>query len=136
MKKQIILENRIDELVRLTSFTEAFGEEWNIAQDVVFNFHLAHEESAHRDIMAAWPPGAARTYMVTAALEQHDLALTIEDSGQPFDPTEVAEADTKLTAEERPIGGLGIFLVRRLMDSVAYQRVEGKNLLTLRKRVR
>ncbi len=136
MKKQIILENRIDELVRLTSFTEAFGEEWNIAPEVVFNLQLALEECATNVIMYAYPPGEKHTFLVTAALEQHDLALTIEDSGQPFDPTEVAEADTTLTAEERPIGGLGIFLVRQLMDSVAYQRVEGKNLLTLRKRVR
>ena len=136
MKKQIILENRIDELVRLTSFTEAFGKEWNIAPEVVFNLQLALEECATNVIMYAYPPGEKHTFLVTAALEQHDLALTIEDSGQPFDPTEVAEADTTLTAEERPIGGLGIFLVRRLMDSVAYQRVEGKNLLTLRKRVR
>lgn len=136
MKKQIILENRIDELVRLTSFTEAFGKEWNIAPEVVFNLQLALEECATNVIMYAYPPGEKHTFLVTAALEQHDLVLTIEDSGQPFDPTEVAEADTTLTAEERPIGGLGIFLVRRLMDSVAYQRVEGKNLLTLRKRVR
>ena len=136
MKKQIILENRIDELVRLTSFTEAFGEEWNIAPEVVFNLQLALEECATNVIMYAYPPGEKHTFLVTAALEQHDLVLTIEDSGQPFDPTEVAEADTTLTAEERPIGGLGIFLVRRLMDSVAYQRVEGKNLLTLRKRIR
>ena len=136
MKKQIILENRIDELVRLSAFIDALGKEWSIAPEVVFNLQLALEECATNVIMYAYPPEEKQTLLVTAELVEHDLVLTIEDGGLPFDPTQVAEADTTLSAEERPIGGLGIFLVRRLMDSVAYQRVEGKNLLTLRKRIR
>lgn len=135
MKKQIILENRIDELVRLTSFTEAFGEEWNIAPEVVFNLQLALEECVTNVIMYAYPPEEQHTLQVTAELQAPDLIFTIEDSGVPFDPTQVAEADTSLSAEERPIGGLGIFLVRQLMDSVEYRRDGDRNLLTLRKQV-
>ncbi len=135
MKKQIILENRIDELVRLSAFIDALGEEWSIAPEVVFNLQLALEECATNVIMYAYPPEEKQTLLVTAELVEHDLVLTIEDGGLPFDPTQVAEADTTLSAEERPIGGLGIFLVRQLMDTVAYQRVEGKNRLTLMKRI-
>lgn len=135
MKKQIILENRIDELVRLSAFIDALGEEWSIAPEVVFNLQLALEECATNVIMYAYPPEEKQTLLVTAELVEHDLVLTIEDGGLPFDPTQVAEADTTLSAEERPIGGLGIFLVRQLMDTVAYQRVEGKNRLTLIKRI-
>ena len=135
MKKQIILENRIDELVRLSAFIDALGEEWSIAPEVVFNLQLALEDCATNVIMYAYPPEEKQTLLVTAELVEHDLVLTIEDGGLPFDPTQVAEADTTLSAEERPIGGLGIFLVRQLMDTVAYQRVEGKNRLTLMKRI-
>ena len=135
MKKQIILENRIDELVRLSAFIDALGEEWSIAPEVVFNLQLALEECATNVIMYAYPPEEKQTLLVTAELVEHDLLLTIEDGGLPFDPTQVAEADTTLSAEERPIGGLGIFLVRQLMDTVAYQRIEGKNRLTLMKRI-
>ena len=135
MKKQIILENRIDELVRLSAFIDALGEEWSIAPEVVFNLQLALEECATNVIMYAYPPEEKQTLLVTAELVEHDLVLTIEDGGLPFDPPQVAEADTTLSAEERPIGGLGIFLVRQLMDTVAYQRVEGKNRLTLMKRI-
>lgn len=135
MKKQIILENRIDELVRLSAFIDALGEEWSIAPEVVFNLQLALEECATNVIMYAYPPEEKQTLLVTAELVEHDLVLTIEDGGLPFDPTQVAEADTTLSAEERPIGGLGIFLVRQLMDTVAYQRIEGKNRLTLMKRI-
>ena len=63
------------------------------------------------------------------------LIFTVTDSGIPFDPTKKEEVDTTLSAEERPIGGLGIHLVRQIMDEVGYERVEDKNVLTLVKNV-
>jgi anti-sigma regulatory factor (Ser/Thr protein kinase) len=53
----------------------------------------------------------------------------------PFDPTSQVEADTSLSVEDRPIGGLGIYLVRQLMDSINYERIDGKNVLTLIKKL-
>ncbi|MBP5712599.1 MAG: ATP-binding protein, partial [Prevotella sp.] len=61
------------------------------------------------------------------------LKFVISDHGTPFDPTEKEDADVTLSVEERPIGGLGIFLVRQIMDSVNYERLKGMNVLTLRK---
>ena len=63
------------------------------------------------------------------------MKFTITDSGMPFDPTTKEDADTTLSAEDRPIGGLGIYLVRQLMDSMNYERINGKNVLTLRKKL-
>jgi anti-sigma regulatory factor (Ser/Thr protein kinase) len=63
------------------------------------------------------------------------LKFVITDTGVPFNPTEVVAADTTLSAEERPIGGLGILLVRELMDSINYERTDGKNILTLTKTI-
>ena len=51
-----------------------------------------------------------------------------------FAPTDAPDVDTSLTAEERQIGGLGIFLVRQLMDTINYERIDGKNVLTLTKK--
>ena len=59
------------------------------------------------------------------------LIFTVSDSGVPFDPTQKEEADITLSAEEREIGGLGIHLVRQLMDDIRYNRVDDKNYLTL-----
>ena len=63
------------------------------------------------------------------------MIFTVSDSGIPFDPTKQKEEDTSLSAEDREIGGLGIHLVRQLMDEIRYERVEGKNILTLVKKV-
>ena len=63
------------------------------------------------------------------------LEFTLTDSGKPFDPTAAPEADTSLGVQERPIGGLGIFLVRKIMDTVAYRRTNGKNILTMIKHI-
>jgi serine/threonine-protein kinase RsbW len=57
----------------------------------------------------------------------------VEDDGQPFNPLEAPEVDTTKPLEERTIGGLGIHIVRKLMDGLEYQRHEGKNLLVLKK---
>ena len=63
------------------------------------------------------------------------LQFVISDSGAPFDPTARAEVDTTLSAEERGIGGLGIHIVRQIMDSIDYKRVDGRNVLTLGKKL-
>jgi serine/threonine-protein kinase RsbW len=61
--------------------------------------------------------------------------LLVSDDGPAFDPLAAAEADTSLDVEDRPIGGLGITLVRRLMDSVEYERRDGRNNLRMRRRL-
>jgi serine/threonine-protein kinase RsbW len=61
--------------------------------------------------------------------------LLVSDDGPAFDPLATAEADTSLDVEDRPIGGLGITLVRRLMDSVEYERRDGRNSLRMRRRL-
>ena len=77
------------------------------------------------------------TLNVQAVKENGETVLTFKlcDQGTPFDPTQTEDVDTTLSAQEREIGGLGIFLVRQLMDDVSYQYVNGSNVLTMTKRV-
>jgi sigma-B regulation protein RsbU (phosphoserine phosphatase) len=94
---------------------------------------LAVEEAVVNVMHYAYPPEMEGEIKVCAEANNERLKLTISDSGVAFDPTETLTADTTLSVEERPIGGLGIFLVRQLMDSINYERIEGRNVLTLRK---
>jgi anti-sigma regulatory factor (Ser/Thr protein kinase) len=61
--------------------------------------------------------------------------LVLTDTGKEFDPTLAPDADISLSTEEREIGGLGIFLIRQIMNEVRYERIDGKNVLTLEKRL-
>jgi sigma-B regulation protein RsbU (phosphoserine phosphatase) len=83
----------------------------------------------------AYPPGERGDVTVEAVTNGMRLKFTIIDSGKPFDPTVQAAVDTTLSASERPIGGLGIHLVRQIMDSINYERINGLNVLTLRKKL-
>ena len=64
-----------------------------------------------------------------------DITLTFEDGGMAYDPLAQADPDTTLALEDREIGGLGIFMVKNLMDAVEYRRVGSKNVLTVKKNV-
>jgi sigma-B regulation protein RsbU (phosphoserine phosphatase) len=81
----------------------------------------------------AYPPGVEGTVEIDAIANDNRLKIIISDGGIPFDPTKKEKVDTTLSAEERPIGGLGIHLVREIMDSVNYEYKDRKNILTLRK---
>lgn len=67
--------------------------------------------------------------------EQPQITIEFLDSGKPYDPLGRDDPDVTLSAEERDIGGLGIFMVKRLMDDVKYEYMDGKNILTIQKNV-
>lgn len=64
------------------------------------------------------------------------VEITFIDNGVPYDPLAKADPDTTLSVEDRPIGGLGIFIVKKSMDAVNYEYREGRNILTIRKKIR
>ena len=96
---------------------------------------LALEEAVVNVINYAYPEGTKGAVNIEVQANDVRLKFVISDSGKYFDPTNVATADTTLSVEERSIGGLGIYLVRQLMDSVNYERIGGFNVLTLRKKL-
>ena len=132
-KRHLRIENEISEIGKLSAFVEAIGEERKLDPALVSSINLALEEAATNVIMYAYPKETAGTLDVDAVLGTDALEFTLTDGGVPFDPTAAPEADVTLGAEERNIGGLGIFLVRNIMDKVTYARRDGKNILTMTK---
>ena len=99
------------------------------------SINLALEEAVVNVMEYAYPKDEHGQVMVEAWRSNGNICFAISDSGVAFDPTQQKEADTTLSAEERPIGGLGIFLVNQLMDSVTYERKDDKNILLLVKKL-
>ena len=134
MQRTLELKNDIAEIPQLSAFIDTFAEEAGIDFSLVMSLQLALEEAVVNVMEYAYPKGTVGKVLVTASAEGDDLEFVISDSGKAFDPTAKAEVNVDLGVEDRPIGGVGIHLVRNIMDSVAYERKDGKNILTLRKR--
>ena len=135
MEKTIILANDISEISRLAQFVDEVGEEFSLTPDITFNLNLVLEEAVVNVINYAYPKEEHEFIYLSAKLHEDSIVLVLTDTGKEFDPTMAPEADITLSAEERPIGGLGIFLIRQIMNEVKYERIEGKNVLTLEKKL-
>ena len=134
MQHSITLINDVEQVPQLADFVDMVCEEVGFDPAVAIQMNLAIEEAVVNVMTYAYPTGTTGNINIEAQANDERLKFTIIDSGIPFDPTTKAEVETTLSAEERPIGGLGIYLVRQLMDSINYERVDGKNVLTLRKK--
>jgi len=135
INESIVLQNDIKEIPRLTAFVEEICHKANLPTNVSMQLRLAIEEAVVNVIDYAYEPNTQGSVTIKAKSNGTRLKFVIIDAGTPFDPTQKAEVDTTLSAKERPIGGLGIHLVRQIMDSVEYERMGSLNVLTLRKNI-
>jgi serine/threonine-protein kinase RsbW len=84
-------------------------------------------------IFYAYPEGKTADIELTAECTGHTLTFVLSDKGREFDPTMKEDIDTATDPADRELGGLGIYIVKNIMNEVTYQRLEGKNLLTMKK---
>ena len=133
--RSLTLENDVQAVPRLSAFVDEVCAAMEMDEMETMQMNLAIEEAVVNVMKYAYLPGTKGEVNIEAQANDVRLKFTISDTGVPFDPTVRAEVDTSLPLEERPIGGLGIHLVRSIMDSINYERVEGKNVLTLRKKL-
>lgn len=135
MQQKLTLHNDITEVPTLGEFVEQVAEQLGYNMTDSMNMNLALEEAVVNVMNYAYPEGTIGDILIEAATTETQLVFTIKDSGTPFDPTQVEDPDITLSIEDRPIGGLGIFLVKQLMDSVTYNYTDGFNILTLKKKL-
>ncbi len=129
------LENDVRQVTALNDFVKRVSGQLNIAPSVLKSIRLAVEEAVVNVMDYAYPANVVGKINIRALSDGETLEFVISDSGVAFDPTEALKADTSLSANDRPIGGLGILLVRELMDSINYERINGRNVLTLKKKI-
>lgn len=135
LQRTLTLTNDISTIPQLSEFLDLFFEEVGIDMELCMSLNLAMEEAVVNVIDYAYPQGTSGTVDISALADGDAVAFVITDSGIPFDPTAAKEVDTTLPLEERQIGGLGIHLIRKIMDDVSYERRDNKNILTLRKNI-
>ncbi len=116
---------------RFGQFADAHGVPPGIRRSVL----VALDDLLSNTIMHGFAGRKSGEVAIEADLSTERLTLTISDDGDPFDPLTAQAPDTTLTAEQRLPGGLGIHLVRQLMDEVSYERRDGRNIVTVAKRL-
>jgi anti-sigma regulatory factor (Ser/Thr protein kinase) len=131
------LRNDLAELERLGVAIEAFGARHGLSTAAIFDVHLALDEILTNVISYGYdddqPHAVTVRLSIDGAHRPRRVQVEVEDDGRAFNPLAVVPPDVDAPVEERPIGGLGIFLVRRVMDDLEYRRQQGKNVLVMRK---
>lgn len=132
MGKEITLEANVESIASVTAFVEEYLEPYGGSIKAVTQISVALDELVSNIV------NYSGTKEYTVRIEVSDskvTTLTFIDSGVPYNPLEKDDPDVTLSAEERKIGGLGIFLVKKTMDNVCYSREDGKNVLTIEKQL-
>ena len=133
--KTLLIKNQIEELNRVVDYLDELGEEWDLAVPLVFSLNLVLEEALTNIILYGLDNQSEHLIEIEFKKSDDQLYLTLIDDGIAYDPTLKADPDLSLSVEDRPIGGLGIFLIKKIMDQVVYSRKENKNFLMLTKNI-
>lgn len=129
----LCMSNDIEELNKLEPFLNGIFEREHLDMSMLPQIDLALEEAVTNIIMYAYPEGEKGTAELTVEVADGQISATLIDSGTPFNPLQQQEANLDVSLEERKIGGLGIHLIREIMDVVEYAYEDGRNVLKMKK---
>ena len=133
--KVLTVNNKIEELTRVERFLEELAHEWNLPEQLVLSLNLVIEEALTNTILYGFHDEENHVIEILFNLNAGIISITISDDADEYDPTQKSDPDILLSAEERPVGGLGIYLIRKIMDSVQYKRINNINNLILTKNI-
>ena len=136
MRKEIKLKNQVGELERVNRFVEEIGEELGLDMELQMNLNLVMEEMVSNVIFYAYPEGKTAEIELVAESDGKELTFVLSDQGKEFDPTQKENANPNINPIDRDLGGMGIYIVKNIMNKVTYQRLEGRNLLTMKKEIK
>lgn len=133
--KKATFRNDIKDVIALADFINEIADEENIAPAISESVNLALEEAVVNVINYAYPKGVEGTIVLESNVTPEEWKFRLVDSGESFDPTKADDVDVTLDIEDRPVGGLGIFLVKQIMDNISYERNGNENILTMTKKL-
>jgi len=133
MKRELTFKNEEQELMRVAEFMENVCDELQLDMHVAMKLQLAMEEMVTNVIFYAYPEGTSADITLTAESDGKELTFVLSDTGKPFDPTAKEDADLDVNPMDREQGGMGILIVKNIMNEVSYQRLGDTNQLTMKK---
>ena len=129
----ISLSSDLSALPMLAQALQEFGTAHALSRDFQGRLNLVLDELVTNSVCYALPDRAEPELRLRLFVDQGTVVAQLEDNGEAYNPFEEApEPDTSLGIAERPIGGLGIFFVKKLTDSSTYERIDGRNRITLK----
>ncbi len=134
-KTSIKLKNTTSELDKLCRNLEQFGNTLGLTKKCIFQINLALDELFTNIVSYGYKNGEDRWIKIAISHENGTVVIRIEDTGFPFVPDSVEGPDTIDVFVHCPVGGLGIHLIKKLMDEILYERYGNKNVLTLKKNI-
>ena len=135
--KQFVFTNKIEEVEKLPGILEELHEAVAIPPAMEASLNLAIEEALVNVIQYAYPQGTEGRILLDIDWEEErqTLRFTLTDQGTHFDPTMAPDAISELSLQERPIGGLRIFLIRQIMDRIEYNYQNQSNIMVMEKKI-
>jgi phosphoserine phosphatase RsbU/P len=131
----VVVVNQRREIARLARLFDEFRESCGISDDDGTHLHLILDEIVSNVIKYGYDDGVEHHIHVDVAVDGDHVTIRVEDDGKPFNPLDAPHPKLDVPIEQRPIGGLGVFIVKTVADSVDYRRDGGRNVVTLRKRI-
>ncbi len=134
--KELTLEATLDNIPEVTAFVDGLLEEQDCPMKAQIQIDVAIDEIFSNIARYAYKGGKGNA-TVRVEMEKNPAAvrITFADNGTPYNPLEQDDPDITLSADDRPIGGLGIFVVKKTMDDLHYAYRDGKNILCIRKKI-
>ncbi len=124
--------NRLEELNRVTEEAVRFAEEHGVGSRAVYLVNLAIEEMVTNMLKYGYDDAGIHEIFLRLEVHPGEVRLVLEDDGHEFNPVAAPEPDVNQPVEDRIPGGLGIHLVRKLVERMDYERTDGRNRLTVR----
>lgn len=131
--KTLTVDAKVENLETVTEFVDSFLEENDCPMKTEMQVNISIDEVFHNIVSYAYDEKNGKIEIQIESGDPVKLVLIFKDSGTPFNPLENADPDITLSSDDREAGGLGIFMVKKLMDNVTYSYENGQNILKLEK---
>jgi anti-sigma regulatory factor (Ser/Thr protein kinase) len=135
LRRQVRVPNRQAEIRGAVALVDQFGADNGLPASIIGDLNVALDEALNNIIAYGYEDGAVDEIVVTLSYVRPEILLEVQDGGRAFDPLQTPSPDLTASLQERKVGGLGIHLIRSLMDDVSYTRTVDKNCLRMVKTI-